>query len=851
MTPKDNLLHLPEKCLVLLIGGSSAGKSTLANRLFEASEIVSSDDCRRMVANDENVLDANDATFAVLHLIVRKRLERGLFTVVDATNLHTDSRKDLIKIARENHLQTLAIVLNLPTSILKARNATRPDRQLPVRTVVRHQRTAKQSIRHLSKEGIRYFREVRSEAEANELTVVRTPMPSNFKDQTGPFDLIGDVHGCLPELLALLAQLGYAVEQHEDRTQHFGYTVTPPAGRRAIFVGDLVDRGPASNEVLRLVMSMLAAGTAYCVAGNHDDKLRRYLQGRKVTIAHGLQETIDQLDTEDEAFRAQVLATLQALPYHLELDGGQLLVAHAGLAEHLHGRIGGAVREFCLYGQTTGQVDADGLPERYPWARDYQGKPLVVYGHTPTEQPTWQNRTLCLDTGCVFGGTLTALRYPEKELVSVPARATYAETKRSFKRGAEQSKSVFQLDSIYGRQHLSTPWRNVTIKAEQSAAALETMSRFAVDPRQLIYLPPTMSPPATSRLEGFLEHPAEAFAYYREKGVQRVVCQEKHMGSRAVVVIGKDADSLAQRFHIQKGLGWILTRTGRAFFADNELEQALLTRWRDQLSRVGFWERHGTDWVLLDAELMPWSAKAKTLLQQQYAATAAAGSLAMEHALISVQQAQARGLAIGELATHLTQHQQHLTQFRAAYQPYCWEVNDVNDIRLAPFHLLATEGCAHTDKGHDWHLNELERCCTSDEPTLQMTRYRWVDLADVQACAAATDWWLNVTEAGGEGMVVKPATFVATEEEQLLQPALKVRGREYLRLIYGPDYTLPDNLQRLRKRSLGKKRRLAEQEFTLGLAALQHFVQCESLNQVHRYVFGVLALESEAVDVTL
>lgn len=255
------------------------------------------------------------------------------------------------------------------------------------------------------------------------------------KHLKGPFDFIGDVHGCQEELLILLRQLGYQVKCHGKREINFGYTITPPQGRVACFVGDLVDRGPSSNETLALVMSMVNAGTALCVIGNHDDKLRRHLEGRAVTIAHGLAETIAQLAQETADFRQVVLAFLQQLPYYLQLDGDNLLVAHAGLKESMHGQSGSAVRSFCLYGQTTGQLDENNLPERYPWAQDYQGSTLIVYGHTPTQNPSWFNRTLCLDTGCVFGGKLTALRYPENEMVGVVAKATYATRRRPFAEG--------------------------------------------------------------------------------------------------------------------------------------------------------------------------------------------------------------------------------------------------------------------------------------------------------------------------------------------------------------------------------------------------------------------------------
>ena len=156
--------------------------------------------------------------------------------------------------------------------------------------------------------------------------------------------------------------------------------------RRAIFVGDLVDRGPDTPGVLRLVMGMVNAGTALCVSGNHEAKLDKALQGRNVRLNHGLPETMEQLAGEPEAFRAEVARFIDGLISHYVLDGGRLVVAHAGLIERYQGRASGRVREFCLYGQTTGETDEYGLPIRYPWAQEYRGRAMVVYGHTPVPQ---------------------------------------------------------------------------------------------------------------------------------------------------------------------------------------------------------------------------------------------------------------------------------------------------------------------------------------------------------------------------------------------------------------------------------------------------------------------------------
>jgi hypothetical protein len=254
---------------------------------------------------------------------------------------------------------------------------------------------------------------------------------TDWRDVRGPFDIIGDVHGCADELVELLHKLGYSVQIEGDGDKRHAVT-SAPKGRWAFFVGDLVDRGPNSPDVLRIVMDMVAAGQALCVPGNHDDKLLRWLKGREVKIGHGLERTIAQLDGASDTFKARIAAFVESLPYHAWLDGGALAIAHAGVRENMLGRNSPKVRSFCLYGDTSGRADENGLPERFDWAADYHGKTPVVYGHTPVAGPEWLNNTMCIDTGCVFGGKLTALRWPERELVSVPARETHAELKRGF-----------------------------------------------------------------------------------------------------------------------------------------------------------------------------------------------------------------------------------------------------------------------------------------------------------------------------------------------------------------------------------------------------------------------------------
>ena len=375
------------------------------------------------------------------------------------------------------------------------------------------------------------------------------------------------------------------------------------------------------------------------------------------------------------------------------------------------------------------------------------------------------------------------------------------------------------------------------------------MSRFAANPKWLIYLPPTMSPTGTSKEPGLLEHPAEAFDYYRHEGIPTVICEEKHMGSRAVVIICRDEAAARKRFGVvNEGIGIVYTRTGRRFFDKTELERAFLERIRTALTAVDFWTEFKTEWFCFDCELMPWSAKAQELVKQQYAAVGAAAKQSLAEGVAALQTAANRGVDVAELLDRTSQRQVMASQYIEAYRHYCWPVQSLDDLKLAPFHILATEGHLHTNATHIWHMDTLTRLCAADPKLLLATPYKLVDVTNPESQAAGIQWWHELTGSGGEGMVVKPMEFTAKGRRGLIQPAVKCRGREYLRIIYGPEYTAPENLERLRSRGLNAKRSLALREFALGVEALERFVRQEPLRRVHECVFGVLALESEPVD---
>ena len=741
-------IEIPELAVVALVGVSSSGKSTFAKKYFKPTEILSSDYFRALISDDENNMDVTSQAFDTLYYVANKRLELGLLTVIDATNVQKEARASVLRLAREQNCHAVAIVLDIPEKIIKDRHEKRPDRDFGGNVLTRQSTQLKQSLKHLQKEGFRYVYVLKTEEEIADVEIIRNPLWVNKKTETGPFDIIGDVHGCYDELCALLKKLGY-----------------PRDDRKIIFLGDLCDRGPKNVEVLRLVMSMVKSGAAYCVAGNHDVKLLRKLNRANVQVSHGLAITIEQLSEESEEFIAEVKDFLDGFISHYVFDGGKLVVAHAGIKEKYHGRGSAKIRDFCLYGDTTGETDEYGLPVRLPWANEYRGRATVVYGHTPTPEVEIVNGTFCIDTGCVFGGKLTALRYPEKEIIQIDAQQEYYASAKPFLDKPAENDDMLNIDDVLGQKYLNTRLRrSIKINEENSVAALEIMSRFAADPHWLIYLPPTMSPCETSKLPDYLEYPTEAFDYYKTRGIGKVVCEQKHMGSRAVIVLCRDSETAAKRFKVNDGsFGIIYTRTGRNFFDDDKTQNIILSRLQTVLANSGFWNDFQTDWVCLDTELMPWSAKAQKLLEEQYAPVGRAGRSGLPAAVSAIKQAidvlgdksvdrEAQSSQKADLSEVLEKYKERsdaLELYTEAYRRYCWDVKSLDDYKIAPFHILTTEGKSWLNENHVWHMQTIAKYMTTTDIIFMATNHLIVDLLDENSVATAIKWWEDLTASGG------------------------------------------------------------------------------------------------------
>ena len=378
-------IAIPELSLVILIGPDSAAKREFAARNFKPDEIHEPD-----------------------LPIIEARLEAGKLTVVDAPNESVDERAKFHTVARHHCVEPVAFLFDFARGMADS-----------ARTALLGRR-----LKALDKEGFHRIGLLDSEQAAASAAVSRERLPQRRPELTGPFDIIGDVHGCFEELEELLTWLGYLPASNDQGERVYRH----PQGRRVTFLGDLVDRGPRVIECVRLAMAMCRDG-ALCVPGNHDVKFSKKLAGHDVHVAHGLQASLDQVNAlpqrERERFTEDARRFIDQLPHHYVLDGGKLVVAHAGMKEEMQGRSGGRTREFALYGETTGEYDSFGLPVRLNWASRYSGAAFVAYGHMAVKEAAWLNNTVCIDTGCVFGGRLSALKWPEKELVQVKARKVH------------------------------------------------------------------------------------------------------------------------------------------------------------------------------------------------------------------------------------------------------------------------------------------------------------------------------------------------------------------------------------------------------------------------------------------
>lgn len=848
--------------IVLLIGPSNSGKTTLLQSLVAsgqllASEIISSDDYRQLVADvdyidlsavekeDEAIVyeayqRISEQAFHALHTIVEARAKLNKVSIIDATNLRSFECANYFEIAKRNHVPVQALLFNTPKEQLLARDQLR-DNPRGQKRVLQQFNTFKYEVKAIKKEP---FANLYTVQDDEEIKLIREPNKLTLEIEHG-VDIIGDIHGCYDEMLALIRELGY--EQRDDVYIH-------PAGRRLISVGDIMSRGPKSIETMQFWLKQIEAGLSYMTDSNHGWKIARWLGGKDVSLNHG-DELVEQEfmayakvhgEAATNALKARFARMLLDAPSHYILTKQNItkaVVTHAGIKDHYIGKQSKRISDFCRYGDIL-QTDRTSKPVRGDWFTQHKTSELIIWGHDVNVQPFKANRTINIDQGAVFGGELTAFQYPEQTFTSVKAFANYAGTEENPILEAKNKRfrppNVTQF--IDGFTVHTRNDEQIAIPKENALAALDTFSHYTLPLEQVIYIPPTMSPtPQTSALPGYLEHPSEAFHYYKKNGITKMMAEKKHMGSRAVIFIAKNRQ-VAKELINSDNLGYITTRTGRAFF-EQEQQQRMVEKIHAELLAKNYFEQFNTSFVLMDAEILPWNLKAQSLIDHQYE-TVAENAVMDRYKLIEKLKVTEQ-VDVTSWLEEYTEKYQNAARFDAVFKNYCWSTNELSGIQIAPFHILAHSASTNFHQPHSWHM-EMNQYLAENSPLFIATEYRVIE--SEQDEQEVIRWWQDMTENGHEGIVIKPFNFLAYHKGKLLQPAIKVRGREYLRMIYGMDYTNKAFMKKLKQRNPSRKMKNALLEFKLGLEGISRFVSLESSTRVHECALATLALESDAID---
>jgi polynucleotide kinase-phosphatase len=856
---------LPYAGIVLLVGPSNSGKSTLLRDLIEnkkimPSEVISSDEFRVLVSDIEFIdwrdrpkdeadglfdeyQNISKEAFSMMDSVIEARCRLNKLTFVDATHLQPDDRKKYIALAKRSYVPIVAIVLDIPQDVLLERDKER-DNPRGNRRIKQQYQVFKREKRFIKKEGYKatYFIN-----ESKNIELIRRINPIEIDVQNG-IDIIGDIHGCYEEMILVLEKLGYQVNE-DGLYIHLD-------GRKFISIGDVMSRGPQSLKTMLFFLKHVKHDLAYMIDSNHGWKIARWLDGKNVTLNHGdekVEEEFMAYEKEVSSERAEEIKTalkeflLQAPSHYVFTKNGvhTLVCTHAGIKDEYIGKQSHDISDFCRYGDTDG-LDDKGKPVRKDWFVHHKTSILIVWGHDPKPQPLLINNTINIDQGAVFGGQLTAFRYPEREFVSVKALEDYSDSMDSpLKKWEEKRLAPPNIGKfINGYSVLTKELGEIQIHQDRVKPAIDTISHFTLPIEQLLYIPPTMSPtPTPSLLVDFLEHPKEAIDYYRSQGIQTLVAEKKHMGSRAILFLCKDKVA-GKKYVGAETLGFIYTRSGRRFF-DVPTEHKLVLNINNDLHRYGYFDKYNTDFIMLDAEIMPWNLKAKELISSQYAHVS-------ENAILDRRKLKKRLESSvennEELKVWLEEYRQKLENantFKEVFQKYCWDILDDHQIQIAPFHVLAHSNETFFNKPHIWHM-KMNREFAEISSLFVETEFKMI--SDDASEDEVIKWWEDMTNEGHEGIVIKPEFFISKNKGKLLQPAIKVRGRKYLHIIYGMDYLLPKNLERLKKRNTGKKQKLALTEFALGVEGIKRFVTGESLERVHECVLATMAIGSDPVD---
>lgn len=842
-------IRIPFNCLCILVGPSGSGKSHFANKYFPSASIVSSDGCRKLlitgnhkeVCEEQSLQKYSDGAFILFRNWIRGRLRHNLLTVADATNLIDKSRQELEEIAKEEHVPYIYIVFNTKMDECISNDSKRP---FPVgETVIKRQYSNfKRSFRFL-KNADRST--VLTPEDLQDITIKFTQR--NLEIAQKYVDIIGDIHGCREEFLELLEKLGY-VKGEDNLYRH-------PEGRVFVSVGDVIDRGPYAFECLEFMRQHVEAGLAYMVKGNHENKLGRFLSGHPVKINNGLQMTIDQIpEGYDKSVMKKFLYS-QTLPYYIFKmpDDSPFVITHAAFKNEFLGKIDKSIEEYCCYGPTEG-LNEEGYPIRIPWEKDYYGIP-VVYGHICRDdlEPNVFKNTYGIDTGCVFGGKLTSLRLPEKEIVSVPAKKSYYE-----KHGPKTSVVIPVIQNLLDTQKLRVQFQDKEFdlriaRRSEMERAIYNLTTKTISPDKIVWFAPTMSPGPASNLEGYMEDPittAKWMFEHSEPGT-KLIAELKHMGSRGVWSFTKVDNEWQMEC-------W--TKNGFNMF-DGNLKEKVREKMIPFINKIE--EKLGpTDFICLDSEVMPWNLKGAGLVEESFFLVASSGHLTKSYASEAYSKLIGRMKDCPEIVEQsvgasldFQERAENFLKFNKVVENYCWEFSDANDVSTAFFALLAygNKTGAEIFKTNEEMVAFLNSIFTTGD-SLGMDSFTIPTTCFIienteESLNTLFDYWIKFCNAGDEGFVLKYNNLDQWSNNDFPQQMLKVRGQEYLRIIYGPQYLREDILHKLKSnRSIKNKMRTAWAETLLANTALKKYLEKKPFEDYHSYIVCAAASEFLKID---
>lgn len=887
---------LPDPSIVGITGSSSDSRIEILNRFFKIEEIISMDELSRWIPDDPWIQDHNkpEQVESIFFSIIEQRLKRNLMTALDIHGRGRPFRNQFIQLAKKYHFT--------PT-LIRLLSDAEASRELDQEDFFKARR----------QEGFRVIYQINKD-EFQDWRPSRRTSPTMRPDVEGAFDIIGDVHGCMDELLALTHRLGYRWTGN-PLTLNPDFNWINPPGRRLFFVGDLVDKGPNSLEALSLVMRLTETGQSFCVPGNHDYKLARALGGmvfKKSDPDH--EAALQQVRAAGPKFAEKARTWIESLPSHYFLDAGRLVVSHAGSKRSHHGRDSNRILDFALYGATTGKTDSHGLPERLNWALDYHGETLVVHGHTPVEEPKWVNESVNIDTGCVYGGHLTALRYPERELVSEPARHEYSISRRplplnvsllnqmesapsanlksnplrpstaSDPRSGNPSNSLNFQTHKKQNQHTSneklgwTDFQNlkvvetstrgdVILREEEVKAAVHFLKSTQCWPWRIPFLAPGISAPDPCQdiNSAGLESPATAFTYYRNNRVQEVLCVPTAYEPPFILALARDSSEAVERLGSQAGevgIGFPVCGLLQTSDTPSPAEMSsLLKRIHRNLSEENFWERSQSDVAIFECSLTSHSVQAAETkmkpkpLQHSNSMSqiVSAGMIDTNNILEKLERATEHGTDWHFLTQSYLKSKRSLTEFTDWISKAQKTTNGTELIQVRNFQLLATQKKTFINQHYSAgaQILKLEQLAERDSELFIQPSSFLLDLHDVNACSSAVNLWEEHTREGMIGWVIRPAQGAQKGRRGWVQPALKCRGDMALKCIFGLNMSREAMNQSIQKNSLAARRSQVAREWALSLEALHRWTRQEPDWRIQECMVGILAVKCEPTDARL